>query len=974
MAGEDLVNVKDPDTGEIGSIPRAQLAQAQQQGFAPASHEEAQLFVRGQKYGGLGQQALTGLEGAASAATFGTAPLLEDIAGRAFNSPNLRTKAQLERREENPLTHGGGQGVGLIAPLLVTGGTSAGVEGAALGAQGIMESAGMGAAKAIGLGSEAAIHSAAIKAAQAATEAGLSSAKIAEAATAAGKAAANEFSTVSKIGSAATKGAIENMLFQAGDQVSKGISQEEINDPKSFLETSAAHVGLAGLMGGAIGGAGSGVSTLWKATNGGRIGSLLKAIADHGGAADLPLNPEIASAIETSGVQVPGEIKAALSESPFARESAKILEQSDTSSAGKKFQQTLQGFKKDSSDAVLGALGKTADTVDTEFSAFDKGKEIQDTLRGELKSKIEPIAKNFENIRNEFKGVEISPDMKGQIGEDIAKMATERGYSISPSSIQAKEINRILNELPGLKTLEDLRKFQSVVGENMNSPELYGLGKSLKGIFRENESNILERAFAEKNPELAESLSAGIKQARGDYAKAAGVVEDLNDRLRAGRYSSPSSYERVVGEMAPEDLLKRLGSKNDVGLLETLETHFPETAAKVRQSQLDLLVKEAASKAGPDQAINASKVFSSLEKMSPEYRKFLLSEESMNKIGAVKTLLDRYNEMPHNFSNTARTLDKLNQYVVPTATGMAAMVMGHNPALAFLVGGLTKAVSKDAPDAVRLALLKFMSSDKAIEPTAFKAMADYISSTIKGETVINKAADAIFKAGKEVIPSKLLPDEKRLDKLDKKITDLHANMNPLFEAGDQVGHYMPAHAEAIGGLAGNAVAYLHSLKPQNTPSNPLDDEIPPTKFQMENYRSALKIAESPVSILQHVKDGSIDSDDITHLNSLYPSLYQKLSQKLMDNMITAKSNGVEIPYKTKMGLSLFLGQPLDSTMTPQSIQALQIAQMGPQSQQQAQQQMPGSGGHNSLKDIGKIASNSATPDQARVKDKMQGTA
>jgi hypothetical protein len=47
-------------------------------------------------------------------------------------------------------------------------------------------------------------------------------------------------------------------------------------------------------------------------------------------------------------------------------------------------------------------------------------------------------------------------------------------------------------------------------------------------------------------------------------------------------------------------------------------------------------------------------------------------------------------------------------------------------------------------------------------------------------------------------------------------------------------------------------------------------------------------------------------------------------QKLTNEMIGVTEKEMSIPYKTKMSLSLFMGQPLDSTMTPQFIQATQM--------------------------------------------------
>jgi hypothetical protein len=62
-----------------------------------------------------------------------------------------------------------------------------------------------------------------------------------------------------------------------------------------------------------------------------------------------------------------------------------------------------------------------------------------------------------------------------------------------------------------------------------------------------------------------------------------------------------------------------------------------------------------------------------------------------------------------------------------------------------------------------------------------------------------------------------------------------------------------------------------------------------------------------------------------------------MANKITTQMAAARSKGETIDYKTRMGLSLFLGQPLDSTMSPMAIQAAQ-----PPSPQPMQQQGGGS--------------------------------
>jgi hypothetical protein len=89
-----------------------------------------------------------------------------------------------------------------------------------------------------------------------------------------------------------------------------------------------------------------------------------------------------------------------------------------------------------------------------------------------------------------------------------------------------------------------------------------------------------------------------------------------------------------------------------------------------------------------------------------------------------------------------------------------------------------------------------------------------------------------------------------------------------------------------------------------------------------------------------------------------------MASKILNEMTTHLSKQEKIPYKTKIGLSVFLGQPLDQTMMSQSIMAAQPK--GP-SQNPMQQRAPTARG--SFKDLGKISSQVMTPQQARIQSR-----
>ncbi len=84
-------------------------------------------------------------------------------------------------------------------------------------------------------------------------------------------------------------------------------------------------------------------------------------------------------------------------------------------------------------------------------------------------------------------------------------------------------------------------------------------------------------------------------------------------------------------------------------------------------------------------------------------------------------------------------------------------------------------------------------------------------------------------------------------------------------------------------------------------------------------------------------------------------------------MINAVNDETVIPYKTRIGLSMFLAQPMDSTMTPSGIMAAQ-----PKAPQQAPQAgTPQSNGPHSMKNINKLATSYLTPTQARESARLK---
>jgi hypothetical protein len=191
----------------------------------------------------------------------------------------------------------------------------------------------------------------------------------------------------------------------------------------------------------------------------------------------------------------------------------------------------------------------------------------------------------------------------------------------------------------------------------------------------------------------------------------------------------------------------------------------------------------------------------------------------------------------------------------------------------------------------------------------------------------------------------------------------------LFSVGEQMQH-LPDLAPAFSSTATNALGYLTSLKPKQPTTLPYDQFKQTNKSHPDAYDHALKIAEQPLSVMNKIKNGTIIPMEVTALKSMYPKLYQNLTGQLTKQMIEHKHKKIDLPYKTRIGISMFMGQPLDSTMTPQALQAIQ--NVNGKVSQQAQQGGGGpatpQGGRHTLSPLDKMANMAQTPLQRRAQE------
>lgn len=793
-----------------------------------------------------------------------------------------------------------------------------------------------------------------------------------------------------KIGSAAVKGALETMVFQGQDEVSKLI----LGDPNQHAESALANIGLAGALGGVIGGSFGAVNPLWKSLKSTKMGGLLKAVANKAGGIEGVVSGPVNEAIDRAGIDIAPEVRAGLSEDPHVQEMFTTLNQSDTTESGKSLQQSYNTFRKQAGDAVISALGKSPDDIATlqGLSKYEAGKNIGNTLAREYESQVNPISKTFDDLKTKFKDmpldesvtkpeegssidkaitsgyappdVEKIPSTTDGIVDKISNLAIKEGWTASPSSDIMREVNRVIKEIPLQKNVKNLGDYITQLQNNTMSDPLNGslrrAGGMMSSILKDAEADVIgSRLGATEGPEAV----ARFADARAAYRDQSTLKEALDSRL--GIRGSTSGFAKGIKEAAQTDgegLLRKLTTKNDADLIPFLQKNYPETAKLVRDYHVNDLLKGASDKAKDGFNINTEHLIKNLSKLSPELKQFIADPQTLNKISAIGEIVDKFNSLPHNFSNTARTLDKLMKHVPGTAIGMGTAVHSHNPVMGAIVGALTHTVGKEIPDAVKLSLLRFLGSSVPVDAEGFQAMTHTVNSAMKTEALVNKAAKNVFKKDADVIPIGSKSSESDRNLLDKSVRTLQNSPNKFLEMKNKAAYYMPEVGTATAKVMATAVSYLNSQRSPEAPSNPLDTKPVQSQAQLAMYNRTLDNVQAPLNILSKVKDGSITPKDVQDMSAVYPALYQRLQQKIMQELISAKSKDIAIPYSTRVGLSIFMSQPMDSTMTPQGIQAIMMTNPnnkgpGAQGPQDAGSQK------GSLKAVGKMSDTYRTPSQ-----------
>lgn len=634
----------------------------------------------------------------------------------------------------------------------------------------------------------------------------------------------------------------------------------------------------------------------------------------------------------------------------------------------------LQTLPKAVSESVAQHMGVPLEDA-ANYSKNEAGQDMLAAFTKEYDTHYAPVAKEMEVRNNAASKINVPDEARRDFGGTIIERGMNEVGTDSPyyptyehyaQRVMAKD------DIGGLDKLKSelFNKAKSLNVDNNEKQALRNI-RSMISDFQETQienhegaaSRLLGRGLEGSEPG---EILMQRKMANERYKNFATMSDELSDHLGTGGFRGAGTLKDRLEGITPENLVDRFSPKGNANSIPFLEKYFPETLQKVREVEAKKFLSPAITTDQGEHILNIGKLNRLLEKTqkgSPEYANFVLPKEAQEKLQAAQTIMDSIPGIKS--SGTAGWMTKMMRHVPASAMSAIGMLMGHNPIAGYLLGEIAERMGRDIPDAMKLSYLKYLGSDKAVSSTGFKAMFDMISAVRNGEAKIANASKNVIKAGAMVVSAAQMPTMKENQKLDKIVTSVMENpnkMTAMFQNG-QLSHYMPDHQSQAVQTASQQLQYLQQLKPKPFQASPLDKPIEPSKAETARYNRALTIANNPLVVMQHVKDGTVQTTDLQDLKNLYPAVYNRMTQQLSNELMNHTADEGNIPYKTRMGISLFLGQAIDSTMTPQSIMSAQPQQVAPPQQQQPN----GNTGNKSTAKMGKENKAYMTQDQAAEK-------
>ena len=889
--------------GQPENIPASQLQQALSVGFKVATPEDVLAYKTKQAYG-------KGFGNAAAAGGLGAARgLTFGLSDQFLTKSGLMAPQEIKAYMEHQAAASNiGEGAGILGGALL----APEAEGASLAADSLR------AAQATGDVAKIAEAERALSIAKNTLTAGDAINPVSAASKMAGKitnavqpglsAAAGVVpgalpQALAKMGAAGLGAAGEGALYGAG----QSITEDALGDPELNASKVMSNIGLGAVFGGALGSAFKGLELGVPAAADAASASLRKA-------KDAIFKPE-------GEVGPLGEL--------FAKTSSFV--------SGKPEEEIAQALK----DRQLGLVSP---------------KENHDLATGLAKTLKEHDV-NVDKLLRETNSIgrpqEISTLLEGA---DTAAAHQKYSFLVNEVKEAAAKMRADPEMYPAFyaRKLEDLaNKFEGKIGPESDAASAF---KALDDLKKRVDTDI---KFGREVPAADQPAQSAIREIRTSIKKS---LEDEMTWGRAGARQAAfndaqNAYFNLVGK---KGIFRKSFMQPEI-------TRSGQQVYRVSPSKIKTFLGQLGSLNGDEKAQALQRYFEVTENLINESKQtYEAFGQAPSRLGQASESLGAAKSSSGDAAIQAEHIKRMNRLGAGGHNSYlgesAAIGLGvHNPALGAAIEGFTMLRNPG------IAIERLTKLEGMVKKTT--AMVD------KGTRAVFKASAEGANKLKGLIDQGAVVDwqeaQRRHAKLAAEIDHLANDperMHAMLEGATKEIHgAAPKISQGIQMGAVRAVSFLASKVPKGPPALPLSEPYKPSNAEIAKFAKYAEAVDNPTNVLSQIRDGTLTPEALEAVRNVHPALYSAMSAGLMNQLAAHKGKKQPIAYSTKQSMALFLGQPLDHSMTPKALMSNQAAFLSP-----GKAQSPAHAGRSTLGGLSKLSGSNAMLTPMQMSSRRNG--
>lgn len=435
-------------------------------------------------------------------------------------------------------------------------------------------------------------------------------------------------------------------------------------------------------------------------------------------------------------------------------------------------------------------------------------------------------------------------------------------------------------------------------------------------------------------------------QVRNTFARYAQNEEKraVIEKIMGGSISDKASFAKTI---KPEDVLNRIFSStvSTNAAKEILGKDFNKVLADY------LAGKKSAMTDAAKNGFSSNKFATFLRGKSPELSEAL--SEAPNQLQRINHLTDRMRILPDSPSiNPSGTATKLS--IMEKMAGISRVLRPDHLMEDFAKKYVEKGAAakqrytidevlagKHLGAAKEAAEEKYANSSKLAKLERIAQNAAY--NIEKGaKAIFGKAAD-FAKKSTGLVGSKLAPSplHKEDDADNSNHKDVFARIRELSNDPEKMIDEMQAatkdlypHApmisQGVQAAATRATQFLSTKMPMVPPPEAFSKSTyTPSTTEISQFERYYNMVENPLEAFDLIRGNQVTPEAIETLSMVYPKMYDQMKTAIIGHAADHLNKNGAIPYQTRQSISLFLGEPMDQAMSPQSVQTYQMAMIPP---------------------------------------------